>query len=63
MFFLMKSFWRTSKTIEEQGKKQTDVIADQNKRLEALNNKDDHKSIYKETFDRVVKKRFDEVKE
>ena len=34
-----------------------------NKRLEALNNRDDHKSIYKNLFDNVVKERFDEVKE
>ena len=44
---LRKAFKKQAKTIEEQGKKQTDVITDQNKRLEALNNKDDHKSIYK----------------
>ena len=34
-----------------------------NKRLEALNNRDDHKSIYKNLFGNVVKERFDEVKE
>ena len=33
-----------------------------NKRLEALTNKDDRKSIHKEIFDRVVKERFDEIK-
>ena len=48
--------------IEEQGK-QIDAIADQNKRLKALTDKDDHKIIYKKVFDRLVKKRFDEIKE
>ena len=38
-------------------------MTDQNKRLEALNNIDDHKSIYKEIFNRIVKERFDETKE
>ena len=51
------------KTIEEQGKKQIDAITDQNKRLEALTNKDNHKSICKEIFDKVGKERFDEIKE
>ena len=54
---------QTTKTIEEQGKKQIDAIANQNKGLEALTNKDDHKSIYKEIFDQLVNKNFDEIKE
>ena len=33
------------------------------KRLETLCNKDDHKSIDKKIFDRVVIERFDEIKE
>ena len=41
--------WAASK------KKQIDAIANQNKRIEALTNKDDHKSIYKEIFDKIVK--------
>ena len=44
---LGKAFEKQTKTIEEQGKKQIDAIANQNKGLEALTNKDDHKSIYK----------------
>ena len=32
---------------DEHGKKQTDAIKNRNKKLEALINKDDHKSIYK----------------
>ena len=44
-------------------KKQVDAITNQNKRLEALTNKDDHKSIYKEIFDKLVKEKFDETKE
>ena len=39
------------------------ILQIKNKRLEALNNRDDHKSIYKNLFDNVVKERFDEVKE
>ena len=46
-----------------QRKKQVDAITNQNKRLEALTNKDDHKSICKKIFDNAVKERFDEVKE
>ena len=34
--------------IEEQGRKQIDVITTQNERRAALTNKDDHKDIYKE---------------
>ena len=30
--------------------------------MEALNNKDDSKSIYKEIFDKIVKEKFDEIK-
>ena len=37
--------------MEDQGKKQIDAITNQNKRLEALSNKYDHKSIFKEIFD------------
>ena len=32
-------------------------------RLASLNNKDDHKGIYKEMFDKLVKKKFDEIKD
>ena len=38
-------------------------MTSQNKRLEALTNKDDHKSIYKEIFDKLVKEKFDAIKE
>ena len=34
-----------------------------NKRLEALTSKHDHKSIYKEIFDKLVKEEFVEIKE
>ena len=50
------------KTIEEQGKKQTDAITNQNKRLDTLTNKGDHKSIYKEIIGKLVKEKFDEIK-
>ena len=38
-----KAFEKQTKTIEEQGRKQIDVIKNQNKSLVALTNKDDHK--------------------
>ena len=38
-------------------------ITDHNERLEGLTNKDDHKSIYKEIFDKLVKEKFDGMKE
>ena len=55
-------FEKQTKTIEEQGKKQIDAMTDQTKRLEALNNKDNCKSIYREIFDKTVKERFNEIK-
>ena len=60
---LGKAFEKQTKTIEEQGKKQIDAITNQNKGLEALTNKDDHKSVYKEIFDQLVKQKIDEIKE
>ena len=60
---LRKAFEKQTKTIEEQGKKQVDAITNQNKRLEALTNKNNHKSIYKEIFDKLVKEKLDEIKE
>ena len=52
MFYFRKSFRKKIKTIENQGRKQTDAIINQNKTLAALNNKDDHdhKDIYKEIY-------------
>ena len=49
--------------IEEQGRKQIDAIANQNKRSVTLINKDCHKDDYKEIFEKLVKERFDEIKE
>ena len=43
------------KTIEEQGKK-IDATTNQNKRL------DDHKSIYREIFDKIVEEKFIRIK-
>ena len=60
---LGKAFEKQIKKIEEQGKKQVDTTTNQNKRLETLTNKDDHKSIYKEIFHKLVKQKFDEIKE
>ena len=56
----MKNVKKWSKSKE---KKQIVSITDQNKKLQALTNKDDYKSIYKEIPDRVVRERFDEIKE
>ena len=60
---LGKAFEKQTKTIEEQRKKQINAKTNQNKRLEALTNKYDHKSIYKEIFDKLVKEKFDVLKE
>ena len=62
-FPLGKAFGKQTKTIEKQGKKQIDVITIQNRRLDALINKDDQKSIYKKISDKLVQEKFDEIKE
>ena len=69
-FPLGKAFEKQTKTIEERknnnnnnnNKKQIDAITNQNKRLKAFTNKGDHKSIYKEIFDILIKEKFDEIK-
>ena len=60
---LGKAFEKQTETIEVQGKNQKNAITNQNKKLEALTKKDDHKSIYKEIFDKIIKERFDEIRE
>ena len=51
---LGKAFEEQTKTIEEQGKEKADAITNENKKLEALTNKDDdHKG--KEIFNELVK--------
>ena len=60
---LGNAFEKQTKTIKEQGKNQIDDITNQNEKLEGLTNKDDHKSIYKEIFDKLLKEKFDEIKE
>ena len=62
IFSIRKSFRKTSKRDWRAREKITDATTDQNKRTEVLTNKDDHKRVYKEIFDRVVKERFDETK-
>ena len=58
---LGKAFEEQTKTIEEPGKK-IDAITSQNKKLEALTNKDDdHKG--KEIFNELVKERFGKMTE
>ena len=54
---LGKAFERQTKTIKEQGRKQIDTITNQNERLEALSNKDDHKDNYKKIFEELVTER------
>ena len=44
-------------------KKQNDDITNQNKRLVALTNDDDHKCNYKKIFEELVKERLNEIKE
>ena len=51
------------KQLKNKEKKPIDAITNKNGRLEALTNKDNHKSIYKEIFDQLVKEKFDEMKE
>ena len=59
---LGKAFEKHKKIIEEQEKKQIDVIANQSEKLEALTNKDDdHKVHYKEIFKELVTERFDKI--
>ena len=53
------SLQKQTKTIEEQGKIQIDVITNQSERVAALINKD----IYKEIFDEEIKEKFDEIRE
>ena len=54
---LGKAFEKQTKTIEEQERKQIDAITNQNERLGALTNKDDHKDIYKEIFEELTKEK------
>ena len=53
---LGKTLEKQRKTIEDQGRKQIDVITNQNKR-------NDHQDNYKEIFEELVKERYDETKE
>ena len=57
-----KAFEKQAKTIVEQGRKQIDAIMNQSERLAALTNKDERKDNYKEIFEELVEKRFDEIK-
>ena len=59
---LGKAFEKQAKTIVEQGRKQIDAITNQSERLAALTNKDERKDNYKEIFEELVEKRFDEIK-
>ena len=59
---LGKAFEKQAKTIVEQGRKQIDAITNQSERLAALTNKDERKDNYKEIFEELIEKRFDEIK-
>ena len=61
-FPLGKALEKQRKTNEDPGRKQIDAITNQNERLTALINKDDHKGNYKEICEKLVKERFDEIK-
>ena len=52
---LRKAFEKQAKKMELKGKNQLVAITNQNERPEDLANKDDHKSIYKEIFSKLVK--------
>ena len=60
-FPLGKLFEKQIKIIEDQGRKQINAIINQNRRLAALTNKDDHKGNYKEIFEKLGKERFAKV--
>ena len=49
-FSLGEALEKQRKSIENQGRKQIDTVTNQNERLAALTNKDDHKDNYKEIF-------------
>ena len=49
-FPLGEALEKQRKTTENQGRKQIDTVTNQNERLAALTNKDDHKDNYKEIF-------------
>ena len=60
---LEKALEELRKTIEDQRRKQINAITNENKRLPALTNKDDHKDNYKGVFEKLVRERFDIIKE
>ena len=60
---LGKALQKQRKTIEDQGRKKLDAVTNQNEKLVALTNKDDHKDNYKEIFEKLIKERFNEIKE
>ena len=66
-FLLGKAFEKQTKMIEDQGKDQIDATTNQNEKLEAsINNKRlealTNKQIYKKIFDETVKEKCDEIR-
>ena len=45
-----------------QGRKQVDAITNQNERVAALTNEDDHKENYNKILEETFNKRFDKIK-
>ena len=58
---LSKTFEKQVKKIEEQGKKQIEILQIKTKVYRGLTNKDHCKSVCKEIFEKLVKERIDEV--
>ena len=54
---------KKQKRLNSKVEKSIDAITNQNERLAALSNKDDHKDNYKEIFEKLVKEWHDKVKE
>ena len=66
-FLLGKAFEKQTKMIEDQGKDQIDATTNQNEKLEAsINNKRlealTNKQSYKKIFDETVKEKCDEIR-
>ena len=51
------------KWLKSKEEKKIDAITNQNERLAALTNRGDNKDIYKEIFDKLVKEKFDKIKD
>ena len=50
---LAKAFEKQTKMLEEQGQKKIDAITNQNERLAALTNKNDHKDYHRDIYKQI----------